>query len=327
MARAATPASRSYRSIRPAHGSNAQRGHEGQLPEPGNPRPCSFARRRAAWSVYADRADRRRQNACLARLRARPLPGTRPRPHHLRHPVHLHHRSDRRNLSQGCWARRSCWSTIRRSRTSGHRTGSRGTPTARWRQGQAQSSPWRTGPRRSSSPPMCSSSRACSPRAPRAAASCTTFAGSVIILDEAQTLPRPLLVPCVRALDELARNYGCTIVLCTATQPALDARNFAAGHPAALPLGRPGTRAGPGAAGGQDEARCDLCMPATWTMRRWSPSLAGSEQALVIVNTRRHALALYRAAQAAGLDGLVHLTTRQCAAHRRDPRRRAPDAQ
>src|SRR5260370_12294402 len=65
------------------------------------------------------------------------------------------------------------------------------------------------------------------------------IAGSVIILDEAQTLPRPFLAPCVRVLDELARNYGCSILLCTATQPALDERNFSRKHPMVLPLTAP----------------------------------------------------------------------------------------
>ena len=34
-------------------------------------------------------------------------------------------------------------------------------------------------------------------------------------------LPTKQLLPCVRALAELVHRYGCTVVLCTATQPSL----------------------------------------------------------------------------------------------------------
>lgn len=47
-------------------------------------------------------------------------------------------------------------------------------------------------------------------------------------------------------------------------------------------------------------------------------ALAAEPQALVIVNSRKHALELYREAEAHGLSGLVHMTTRQYAAHRRE---------
>jgi CRISPR-associated endonuclease/helicase Cas3 len=43
------------------------------------------------------------------------------------------------------------------------------------------------------------------------------LARSVIVLDEAQTLPLPLLRPCIAAIDELANNYRASVVLCTAT--------------------------------------------------------------------------------------------------------------
>ena len=47
------------------------------------------------------------------------------------------------------------------------------------------------------------------------------LANSVMIFDEAQTLPVPFLKPCVSAIGELVRHYGVTAVLCTATQPEL----------------------------------------------------------------------------------------------------------
>lgn len=52
------------------------------------------------------------------------------------------------------------------------------------------------------------------------------IAESVIILDEVQMLPVPFVAPCLAALGELCRNYDCSVVLCTATQPALFRSSF-----------------------------------------------------------------------------------------------------
>ena len=138
------------------------------------------------------------------------------------------------------------------------------------------------------------------------------IAGSVIVLDEAQTLPRHLLIPILRAIEELAANYGCTVVLCTATQPAFGLRD---GFPG-LPLD--GRELAPDPAGlARELRRTRLEFAGPMDNAALVDALKRQQQALVIVNSRAHALDLYREAVAAGLDGVLHLTTRHYAVHRR----------
>lgn len=139
------------------------------------------------------------------------------------------------------------------------------------------------------------------------------LARAVIVLDEAQTLPVPLLRPCVAALDELARNYGSSVVLCTATQPALrrqdgfkdgleidDDRELAP-EPKALytALKRVQVEVLPGETGDKTVA----------TRFEEQP------QMLCVVNSRAHARALFEAIR--HLPGAVHLSTLMCPRHRR----------
>lgn len=141
------------------------------------------------------------------------------------------------------------------------------------------------------------------------------LARSVIVLDEVQTLPLELLRPCVAALKELAANYGCSIVLCTATQPAL--------------LADPPQGGRPFANGFENVVELAPDPPSLFeALRRVRVKsighqsdgdiverLADTPQALCIVNSRFHAQALYAAIT--HLEGARHLSTLMCAAHRR----------
>lgn len=48
------------------------------------------------------------------------------------------------------------------------------------------------------------------------------IANSVIVFDEAQTIPMDYLKPCLAAIAQLTEHYRASILLCTATQPAFD---------------------------------------------------------------------------------------------------------
>ncbi|MDO1581113.1 CRISPR-associated helicase Cas3' [Rhizobium oryzicola] len=140
------------------------------------------------------------------------------------------------------------------------------------------------------------------------------IANSVIILDEAQTLPRNLLLPVMQALEELVERYGCTVVLCTATQPALGKREE---FPFGLPLDESRELAPDPEGLARQLARTHIRHAGVLDNAALVDALREQRQMLVIVNSRRHALDLYKKASAADLDGSLHLTTRQYAADRR----------
>ena len=135
------------------------------------------------------------------------------------------------------------------------------------------------------------------------------IAGSVIILDEAQMLPLNLLLPIMQAIKELSQNYRCSVVMCTATQPAVQAENgFYRGFENVSEIAPKPT------ALFDKLRRTTVQHIGTQTDADLLAKLGEHPQMLVIVNNRRHARSLYD--QAKHLEGTFHLTTLMCAKHR-----------
>lgn len=137
---------------------------------------------------------------------------------------------------------------------------------------------------------------------------------SVVVLDEAQLLPPGFLQPILDVLNLLTRHYGVTVVLSTATQPALASRQWFGG----------GLR-------GLDNVREivvdpdqlyadlrrvvvrlpeDLHQPRTWD--DLAAEITGHDDVLVIVNRRSDARDLHRRMPSS----TYHLSALMCGAHR-----------
>lgn len=153
------------------------------------------------------------------------------------------------------------------------------------------------------------------------------IANAVVVLDEAQTLPLRLLRPCMAALTELATNYRTSVVLCTATQPALrESDGFTDGL----------DHKGPAKKVGFKDVRELAYEPQTLfeKLKRVDVERRGGKtedaeiverfaeqpRMLCIVNSRRHARELFDALKAdpRTAEGACHLTTLMCPVHRRE---------
>ena len=134
--------------------------------------------------------------------------------------------------------------------------------------------------------------------------------GSVIILDEAQMLPLKLLRPTMAAIGELARNYRCSIVLCTATQPALlHSDEFHNGFKQVREIAPDPERLY------KELDRTTVRHIGIQTDDELAERITNTRQILVIVNNRRHARSLFE--RIGSGNGHYHLTTLMCAQHRR----------
>ena len=160
---------------------------------------------------------------------------------------------------------------------------------------------------------------------------------SIVIFDEVQTLPPLMMQPILSMLGELSnkeRPYGCSMVFCTATQPAL-------GKSESLPCGlrdvRPIVPENTVRRHFKSLARVRYEWPADAETRTWddlASRIVGDaqrtdQQVLAIVNTRQAARDLHEAVASKirgnsvgnsnePIDGLFHLSTWMIPSHRDD---------
>ena len=142
--------------------------------------------------------------------------------------------------------------------------------------------------------------------------------GSIVVLDEAQQLPPAFLQPILDVLNLLVAHYGVTVVLCTATQPALNSSTYfdASKNLRGLEnvreiIDRPDALF-------DALKRVIVELPPDWTTpTAWADiatQLSAEDCVLAIVNTRKAARELQRLMP----EDTLHLSALMCGAHRKD---------
>lgn len=144
---------------------------------------------------------------------------------------------------------------------------------------------------------------------------------SVVLFDEVQTLPAQLAIPTLAAFSHLYKEYNCSFVLSTATQPAFNALSDSV------------RKYAPGGWEAQEIVPPELGLfsrvkrvSAIWPAKLQPTSFEDiAEQMLVypqvltIVNLKRHSRRLFEIIESRNGDqGLFHISTDMCPAHRTD---------
>lgn len=152
---------------------------------------------------------------------------------------------------------------------------------------------------------------------------------TVIILDEAQTVPVRYLKAVTWALEELVNNYNCSVVFCTATQPLLDSKRLDERAPDNHRIGVRNIR--PIIADPQKhfialtrvrvrpvDSDKPLCVPEI--VDRVIAKVRERKSVLCILNTKSNAKAIFKELKKneSVADRVWHLSTSMCPLHRKD---------
>ena len=138
---------------------------------------------------------------------------------------------------------------------------------------------------------------------------------SVIVLDEAQCLPPEFLQPILDVLNLLTRHYGVTVVLCTATQPALASKTYFDAKKNRRGLDEVREIVADPPELYRRLKRVDVQLPDWDTRSSWeeiAAQLAGEDCVLAIVGTRGDARRLWQLLP----KDTLHLSALMCGAHR-----------
>lgn len=134
-------------------------------------------------------------------------------------------------------------------------------------------------------------------------------ADSIVVFDEVQAIPVEKLHPCLEVIKELSLNYGVSLVLCTATQPAIKYSNqFTSG----LKNVREIIQNVPELF--KELKRTEEHYIGNLSAQEVAESLAENEQVLCIVNSRQQALDIFQVLPDA--DENFHLSALMNPAHR-----------
>ncbi|KJS83821.1 MAG: hypothetical protein JM58_11860 [Peptococcaceae bacterium BICA1-8] len=130
---------------------------------------------------------------------------------------------------------------------------------------------------------------------------------SVIIFDEAQMIPTQFLTPCLMSISELVINYKSSCVLCSATQPSLKDR-----FPKEISINEICENT---ELLYEFFRRTKVVNRGKMEVAQIAEELNNCNQALCIVNSKKHAIQIY--SKLSG-EGAFHLSTRMCPKHRNE---------